>query len=113
MREIADISGNGMGVGLTKQALLEEELTSINLVSESVRVNGNFNISATGTFEGTLEIQRSLDDGFSFDAVTAMGVPIDFTTEFNESMYEPEPQALYRIAFSAYTSGSVDVRIGK
>lgn len=113
MREINDLSGNGMGVGLTKQALLEEELSAVS-ATDAVRVNGNFNISIQGTFEATFVVERSLDDDDSWEELTAQGVSIStYTDEMSESFYEPEPQALYRVRCSAYTSGEALVRIGK
>lgn len=113
MREISDKSGNGMGIGLTKQALLEEELDAVG-ATDPVRVNGNFNISIQGTFDATFVIERSLDDGDAWEELTAQGVTIStYTDEMSESFYEPEPQALYRIRCSAYTSGAALIRIGK
>lgn len=113
MRTFADRSGNGMGVAFNKQAYLEEVLTSTNLVSESVRVNGNFNMSLQGTFVGTFRPERSLDDGVTWSPLTALGDVLQYTTTMSESFYEPEPQALYRWSCTAYTSGTATCRIGK
>lgn len=112
MRTFSDASGNGMGVAFTKQAFLEETLDAAEATS-SVRVNGNFNATLTGTFVGTFQIEKSLDDGDTWQVLTALGEEITFDDEMNESFYEPEPQALYRWRCTAYTSGSAVARIGK
>jgi len=112
MRTFSDLSGNGMGAAFVKQAYLEATLDAVEFTA-SVRVDGNFNASLQGTFVGTFKLERSLDNGVTFDPITALGEEISFTTEVNESFYEPEPQALYRWKCSAYTSGSATARIGK
>jgi hypothetical protein len=113
MRTFSDASGNGMGVGFTKQAFLEELLNTDNLTSEAARVVGNFNASIRGTFVGTLVLERSLDDGVTYQVLSAAGIEFSYTDEMTETFFEPETHALYRWRFSAFTSGSAIVRIGK
>lgn len=113
MRVIDDKSGNGMGIGLTKQALLEEALDNVG-ATDPVRVNGNFNISIQGTFDAEFIIERSLDDGNDWEQLTAQGTSIStYAAPMSESFYEPEPQALYRVRCSVHNSGEAMVRIGK
>lgn len=113
MRVFNDLSGNGMGAAFTQQAFLEEEIDNDNLISESVRVNGNFNVSIQGNLVGSISVTRSLDNGESWEVLTALSEPITFSSDVSESFYEPEPQALYRFECTAYTSGSAMCRIGK
>lgn len=113
MRITPDLSGNGMGAAFVQQAYLLETLTSINLESESVRVSGNFNVTISGTFVGSVALQRSLDNGTTWQGLTGGTYAIAvFATLANESFYEPESQALYRFVFTR-VSGSVVVRLGK
>lgn len=112
MRTFSDSSGNGMGVAFTKQALLEEELEATGSTT-SVRVNGNFNASLHGTFVADLVLARSLDDGATWQTLSAGGETMVFDSVMSESFFEPEPQALYRWTCTEYTSGTVTCRIGK
>lgn len=114
MRITPDLSGNGMGAAWVQQAYLEEIINTSNRISESVRVVGNFNVTITGTFNGSIALQRSLDNGATWQALTGGGSEIAvFTSAANESYYEPEPQALYRFNFIVFVSGSATVRLGK
>lgn len=112
MRTFSDASGNGMGVGFVKAAFLEEDLDAVEATS-SVRVSGNFNASLQGTFVGTFRIERSLDDGTTWEPLTAGGLAQTYTAPMSEMFYDPEPQALYRWKCTAYTSGTASCRIGK
>lgn len=112
MRIFSDLSGNGMGVGVVNQAFLEAEIDAAESTT-SVRVNGNFNASLYGTFAGTFRLERSLDDGTTWEPLTVDGSVLSYTSTMSESFYEPEPQALYRWRCTAYTSGTATCRIGK
>jgi len=65
-----------------------------------------FNISISGTFVATIELQRSLDDGVTFALVKSYSAPIE------ELGREPETKPVYRFACTAFTSGQADTRLG-
>ena len=71
---------------------------------------GHFNISISGTFVGTVTVQRSFDMGSNWVTVA------QFTDEIETTGYEPAPGGrLWRIGIldTDYTSGSVTVRLDK
>jgi hypothetical protein len=62
-------------------------------------------LSIEGTFEGTLTLQRSFDDGSTWKDVDT------FSAQFESYFYEPRPDVLYRLGFKTgdYTSGTATV----
>lgn len=68
----------------------------------------HFNLSVSGTFVGTVEIQRSYD-GISgtYHTIKAYTVPIE------ETGIEPEGGIFYRMACTAFTSGTIVTRLGQ
>lgn len=66
---------------------------------------GTFSLSISGTWAGTLTLQRLLDAGVGYTDVTT------FTTNQELLVDEPIQSALWRVGFKAgqYTSGSAVV----
>ncbi|ABS68883.1 hypothetical protein Xaut_3655 [Xanthobacter versatilis] len=71
-----------------------------------------FNFTATGTFVGTLVLERSFDGGVTMVALTALGSPLyTFTGPFSESYTEDESGVQYFIHCTSYTSGTINYRM--
>jgi hypothetical protein len=77
------------------------------------QVNGGFNVSISGTFVATVQIERSFDNGSTWLPVTADagGTPMMFSGPVSFPMYEPEPGVVYRVNVTSYTSGSLTARL--
>lgn len=90
--------------------LIDETITSDNTFTESVKIEGYFNISFSGTIsEGTvITVQRSIDNTEWRDVDT-------FTKATEDYGFEPELM-WYRIGVKAgalETGDSVTVRLGR
>ena len=84
-------------------------LSASDSYSDSVGMHNYFNISISGTWSGTLTVQRSFDYGTNWFDVDS------FTANTEEYGYEPEPGVVYRIGFKSgdYNSGTANVRISQ
>lgn len=82
-------------------------LNGANQWSAKVRVRGDFNVSIAGTFEATVTVQRSYDDGAVWRDVEAFTAPVERVGR------EPEDTVVYRVGIKTgqFTSGQADVRI--
>lgn len=73
-------------------------------------LNKKFNVSISGTWAGTLTLQRAFDGGVVtwFDVFT-------YTTNMQDQFEEFEPGVNYRLGFKTgeYTSGTAVVRISQ
>lgn len=72
----------------------------------------DFNITISGTFVGTVLVERSFDAGATWHAkwpteIYAIADPRSFSDN------EPEYGVLYRLRCSAYTSGTISYRISQ
>ena len=85
---------------------LNATIEAADTFSDAVQLLGNFNLSVSGTFSGTLTVQRSRDRSTWHDVDT-------FTSPTEEFGFDPE-QNWYRVGCKAgeLASGSVMVRIG-
>lgn len=84
--------------------------------TNSFRPNGKspaFNFTVSGTFVGTVRPERSFDDGDTWHPLTALGSAISFTAPCSEVFEEPENYVLYRANCTAYTSGTIAVRMSQ
>lgn len=77
--------------------------------TEWVNVHGVFNVSVSGTWSGTLTLQRSFDGGATVVDVETMTANVERLGE------EPERGVHYRVGFKSgdYTSGTAQVRISQ
>lgn len=83
--------------------------------SAVVQIFGRFNLSITGTFVGTVALQRADSSGGTYTAVArdTSGTQATFTSAFQGlSMEEDEQGMWYRLECTAYTSGTINYRIG-
>lgn len=73
-----------------------------------------FNVSGWGTFVGTVQLQRSFDSGVTWLPQTLLGAATNsWTAPFSEKITETESGVLYRLACTAYTSGTINYRISQ
>lgn len=75
--------------------------------------NRPFNVFITGTFVGTVELQRSYDgttyttvQPYTLSAIAAFTAPASFM------IIEPDPACLYQLNVTDYTSGTITGRMG-
>lgn len=91
------------------QKLRTRSITSDNLFTDAAEIVGYFNISISGTWDGTVTAQRSFDEGSTwFDVST-------WTANTEEYGFEPERGVQYRagIKTGQFGSGTVVVRISQ
>lgn len=85
---------------------LDATIATADSFSDPVQLVGDFNLSVSGTFSGTLTVQRSRDRStwLDVDAFTSPSEEVGYDPEFN----------WYRVGCKAgeLASGSVVVRIG-
>lgn len=76
---------------------------------------GDFNIALSGTFVGTVAVERSFDGGVTYIPVArdTSGTAASFTAPTSLSISEPEKGVLYRLNCTAYTSGTVNYRLSQ
>lgn len=73
---------------------------------------GPFNVSAWGTFSGTISLERSFDGGVTWLVpIYAATSPATFTAPISFSMNECELGVLYRFDCTTYASGTINYRI--
>lgn len=79
----------------------------------SAQFMGPFNIELSGTWVGTVQLERSFDGGTTFvaAAMDTAGTAAAYTTNVSIVVSEPEPGVIYRWRCTAYTSGTVSYRI--
>lgn len=84
-------------------------LTAANTYCDGVKLNGDFNISITGTWVGTITVQRSFDAGTSYGDVEA------FTANAEKVSSSFEKGVMYRVGFKTgeFTSGTANVRLSQ
>lgn len=84
-----------------------KEIEAQNTFSDSVKLEGYFNVSISGTFVATVVVQRSIDNTNWVDVNS-------YTAPFEGVGFDPEFM-WYRIGVKtgAFTSGKVVVRIGR
>lgn len=83
--------------------------------TNSLQLLGNFNVAVWGTFVGTAQVQCSFDGGTTWIPVVnkRTGSNITFTAPGALQEDEVEPGVLYRVACTAWTSGTISYRISE
>jgi hypothetical protein len=83
--------------------------------SAAVRIRGSYNLSIWGVFVATGRLERSFDGGTTWIPVSkdSSGADASFTAPCGITGYEPEDGVLYSFNCSAYTSGTMNVRISQ
>jgi hypothetical protein len=73
-----------------------------------------FNFALSGTFVGTLILERSFDAGATALPITLVdGTVKEFTAPDSAVLEEPESGVLYRVRATAWTSGTANWRFSK
>ena len=68
----------------------------------------SFNLEVRGTFVATWQLQRSLDGGSNWVAITNQGAALSFTGTMSETLTEPQGGAQYALIVTSYTSGTLN-----
>ena len=100
-------TGTFTATGVTAAPYFSPEYTS------SVDGSAPFNMSLWGTFVGTVQLERSFDNGVTFLPLTALGTAITFTAPATEVFNEPESGVQYRLNCTAFTSGTINYRLSQ
>lgn len=76
---------------------------------------GYFNLSIFGTFSGTVDLEKSFDNGANWlkASVNAAGDPARYSSAVSVVVFEPESQVLYRLNCTTYTSGTINYRVSQ
>lgn len=76
---------------------------------------GSFNVSVSGTFVATIQLERSFDSGDNWFVCSsdAFGTDASWTAPFSVVVDEPSQGVLYRLNCTAYTSGTATYRISQ
>jgi len=74
---------------------------------------GYYNLFLYGTFTATAQLERSFDGGTTWIAVSldTSGDPASYSGPVSLTGFEPEKGVYYRINCTAYTSGTLNVRL--
>jgi len=98
--------------GLPSPVILQGTFTGTG-ASSSCEVWGNFNVTLGGTWAGSVQVERSFDDGATWTvvAVDGAGNPAIYTSPISLVGQEIEVGADYRLNCTVFTSGTVRYRI--
>lgn len=90
-------------------AVVTRNIDGENLYTDSVRLNGFFNISLSGSWVATVTVQRSFDKGSTWHDVET------FTENTEEYGFEPEYGTFYRLGVKTndYTNGTIVGRLSR
>ncbi len=73
-----------------------------------------FNVTISGTFSATVQLERSFNGGSTWHPLTAGGVSIySWTAPASEQFEDDESDVMYRLNCTAYTSGTATYRISQ
>lgn len=75
---------------------------------------GNFNLTLSGTWVGTVALERSFDGGATYVTCStdSIGTASAYTANCSVVCYEPEGGVFYRVTFTR-TSGTVVYRLSQ
>ena len=90
-----------------------KDITASGGFSYPTKMHGDFNVTVSGTFVGTVILQRSFNGTDWVNLTTAEGVVLSFTTPASFTQTEVEGGVYYRLYVSAYTSGTIHVRLSQ
>lgn len=90
---------------------------SLSAVGQTVGIElvGGFNITLSGVFVATIQLERSFDKGATWVPVSkdATGAVMAFTTPASLSGFEYESGVQYRFNCTAFTSGTAACRLSR
>lgn len=103
------ISGDFTGTGQSATAVV---FGAFNAVLWGTPLGG---AGLAGTFSGTVQIERSMDNGTTWVVVATdgTGTLAVYTTPVSVAGLEPEPGVLYRFDCTTYTSGTINYRLSQ
>lgn len=88
-----------------QERIITESFISAVEGTDVLPIGGDFSLSISGTFVGTVEVQRSFDD-------KATWLPIEAFTAVTEQVgFEASVLAHYRFECTAFTSGTIVARL--
>lgn len=81
---------------------------------KAIALTKYFNVTVTGTFEGTLLLERSFDKT-EFTPLTQdfVGTPVQITGPVSVVAFEPENGVYYRLRCSEHISGTASWRLSQ
>jgi hypothetical protein len=91
------------------QKLRTRSITAENLFTDAAEIVGYFNVSISGTWTGTVTVQRSFDQGSTWYDVAS------WVANTEEYGFEPERDVQYRVGIKTghYDSGTCAVRLSQ
>lgn len=103
------ISGTFAGTGQSSTAVV---FGLFNVVLWGTPLGG---AGETATFSGTVNVERSMDNGTTWVPVSTDGTGTQaiYTTPVSVSGMEPENGVLYRFNCTTYTSGTINYRLSQ
>ncbi len=93
-------------IGDAKALNIDQSFTATGTSVERDALGERFNMSISGTFVGTIALQRSFDEGVTFFDVEEFTAPVEKTGDHSVRNATTRP-LLYRFNVSAYTSGTI------
>ena len=74
----------------------------------------DFNVSIWGSFTGSIQLERSFDNGSTWLPITAAGTQLYiWTAPASEVAEEPEQGPIYRLHCTAQSGGTANYRISQ
>lgn len=98
------------GLGAEKKYTRPFRQTGV-VISAGTNDDRAFSIVVSGTWVGTLRIERSFDDQYSGFREYGAAITANGTTNINGSSEDDNAIIWYRVIFDAYTSGSATINI--
>lgn len=89
------------------------EFTAAGQVTAAACFSGAFNLFITGTFVGEVGLEISYDGGASWAPMTSLGAGVTFAGRCAEALRVPELGLLIRARCTAFTSGTIIVRLSQ
>lgn len=107
--------GMRVGYGGSGRTPITGTFTGTGVSSGYSQIQGRaFNITLSGIFVGTVQLERSFDGGTTYFPLTSNGsATMVFTAPCSEQWIDDEKGVLYRLNCTAYTSGTVTYRISQ
>lgn len=93
-------------MSIVEKNFLSHTVTSAGESSSFEVFKSPYNLSISGTFEATINLERSFDEGATWLVVKVFTLPAEKIGD------EPEPGSLYRFNCTSYTSGTANCRLG-
>ena len=91
----------------------EGPLAAVGHATAWQEFSGRFNLHLSGSFVGTVILERSFDGGATAAPCTNLGAAVSFSSPSSEILEAPETGVLYRLRCTAYTSGPIQARLSQ